>query len=203
MAGVTPGLVVTDRDGWTPASRYADGSALPELLDAATRHWSAPRHVAAALLWKQYTYWLLLPAVLGYALGRVPLLTAGNVLVQPHKGGAFLRLGLAEARVAPDLVPGVLDEHLTPMLGHLRELAHVGRRTLLGSVASAVCYALIRNRDAVPGDVNATAIELLDALGVADLVDLTPDLRVRRRTCCLAFALPQPKICDGCCIRFS
>jgi ferric iron reductase protein FhuF len=41
---------------------------------------------------------------------------------------------------------------------------------------------------------------VLAALGVARLVDLSPDGRVRRRTCCLAFALPEPKVCDGCCI---
>jgi ferric iron reductase protein FhuF len=95
----------------------------------------------------------------------------------------------------------VLDEHLTPMLDRLHDRTHVGRHTLLGSVASAVCYALVRARDELPGDPIADARALLDALGVADLVELSADGRVRRRTCCLAFALPEPKICDGCCIR--
>src|SRR5919205_1296745 len=120
VAGLAPELLVDAPDGWFPATRCADGSALPELLDAAKRHWSTTAHVAAALLWKQYTYWLLLPAVLGYALGRVPLLSAENVLVQPQEGPAFVRLGLAQARVAPDLKTGLLDAHLDPMLGHLR-----------------------------------------------------------------------------------
>ena len=38
-----------------------------------------------------------------------------------------------------------------------------------------------------------------------DLVDLVPgptgEPAVQRRTCCLAFTLPQPKVCGGCCLR--
>jgi ferric iron reductase protein FhuF len=213
-AGLVPTLLVdstTRQEDWFPATRCADGSALPGLLDAAVRRWCAAPHVAAALLWKQYTYWLLLPAVLGYALDRrVPLMSAGNVLVRRHPGPSFVRLGLAEPATldAPDaaaLRPGLLDEHLGPMLDRLRELVPISRRTLLGSVASAVCYALVRARAELPRDrdIAGTAAELLSALGVADLVELTPDLAVRRRTCCLAFTLPQPKICAGCCIRFT
>jgi ferric iron reductase protein FhuF len=41
---------------------------------------------------------------------------------------------------------------------------------------------------------------LLRALGVDDLVELTPELEIRRKTCCLAFTLPEPKVCRGCCI---
>jgi ferric iron reductase protein FhuF len=52
-----------------------------------------------------------------------------------------------------------------------------------------------------------TTYEILTALGLEDLVDLSsrrdgrPGLEVQRRTCCLAFTLPEPKICSGCCIR--
>jgi hypothetical protein len=218
-------LLVADPAGWIPAGQFADGSALPGLLNAAVWRWSAPRHVAAALAWKQYTYWLLLPGILGYARARrVPLLAASNVLVQPHWDHALVRIGLVAPHIT--VLPGdtlagapgvtvvpderamlgtfresVLDEHLTPMLDRLHEVAHLGRHNLLGSVASAVCYALVRARDELPGDVIADAHALLAALGVEDLVRLSPEGRVQRRTCCLAFALPEPKICDGCCIR--
>jgi hypothetical protein len=224
VQGVAPGLLVADRDGFIPAGQFVDGTALPRLINAAVWRWSAPRHVAAALAWKQYTYWLLLPAVLGYARARrVPRLSAPNVLVQPRWDAALVRIGLAAPHatvlpgdhlagtpgvsVAPDeqallgaLRAEVLDEHLTPMLDRLHELAHLGRHNLLGSVASAIGYALVRARDELPGDVIADARAVLAALGVDDLVQLSPDGRVRRRTCCLAFALPEPKICDGCCI---
>ncbi|WP_249714934.1 (2Fe-2S)-binding protein [Rhizomonospora bruguierae] len=40
---------------------------------------------------------------------------------------------------------------------------------------------------------------------MADLSDLVPDrsgeLTVQRKTCCLSFALPQPKVCTGCLAR--
>ncbi|HEU5111371.1 MAG TPA: hypothetical protein VFT95_22750, partial [Micromonosporaceae bacterium] len=77
LPGVAPGLLVTDPVGWLPATSLVDGSRLPELLDAAGRRWQAAPHAAAALAWKAYTYWLTLPAVLGWASARrVPLLTA-------------------------------------------------------------------------------------------------------------------------------
>jgi Ferric iron reductase FhuF-like transporter len=225
--GVRPDLLVPPGSaGWVPATRCADGTALPRLVDAAVRQWSAPRHVAATLAWKQYSYWLLLPAVLGYAAARrVPVMAAGNVLLRPAGSAALVRVGLATPRVAmlagdplagapgsiavPDeaalvgmLRRSVLDDHLTPMLARLREQAKVGRRTLLGSVASAVCYALVRAHGDLPGDRTASTVAtLLAGLGVADLVELTPDLMIRRRTCCLAFTLPEPKICAGCCIQ--
>jgi ferric iron reductase protein FhuF len=95
----------------------------------------------------------------------------------------------------------LLDGHLSPILEHLHGLVRVGRRTLLGSVASGVAYALVRAGDALPGELAGTAGTLLDALGVADLVDVTEGPAVQRRTCCLAFTLPEPKVCQGCCIN--
>ena len=47
-------------------------------------------------------------------------------------------------------------------------------------------------------------IERRTSRRIADLVDLVagPGGRptVQRKTCCLAFTLPRPKICAGCCI---
>ncbi len=224
--GLAPGLLVDDPAGWVPATSFADGSALPALLDAARERWAASPHAAAALAWKSYAYWLSLPAVVGYAAaGRVPDMSAGNVLVRLHGAPPFLEVGLrrpavavapddplaltrnvltGNVRVVADL-PGYLrqtlvDEHLDPVLAGLRELVHVGRRTLLGSLASGVAYALVRSSDALPGPVAPTARTLLSALGVEDLVEITPQLGVRRHTCCLAFTLPQPKVCSSCCL---
>jgi ferric iron reductase protein FhuF len=220
--GLAPGLVVDDPSGWLPATRFTDGSAIPRLLAAAHDRWGASPHVAAALAWKSYTYWLTLPAVLGYAAARrVPLMSADNVLVRLHVAAPFLEIGLRSpeiavlpgdplcgqphVRVVDDLVPvfrhSLMEAHLAPVLDRLRERVHVGRRTLLGSVASGVAYALVRSSDTLPGPIAGTAQALLSALAVDDLVELTPDLRVLRRTCCLAFTLPEPKVCQGCCIR--
>jgi hypothetical protein len=241
--GVAPGLVVDDPTGWRPASRYADGSALPELVAAAADRWGASPAAAAALAWKSYTYWLLLPAVIGYATaGRVPDLSPNNVLVQVPGADPFLRIGLRRPDLAVlpgdplagppdragsrdrhrsgdpgrDLGSGIvvtsdlaghlrrtaLDGHLDAVLDGLRGLVHVGRRTLLGSLASGVAYGLTRSVDAMDhAAILPAAHRLLAALGVADLVEIDSQLGVRRRTCCLAFTLPQPKICSGCCIR--
>ncbi|MDY7090569.1 MAG: hypothetical protein SYR96_36445, partial [Actinomycetota bacterium] len=81
LPGVAPDLVVHDPTDWTPASALA-GEQLGVLLESSRRRWNAQPHAAAALAWKAYTYWVALPAVLGYASARrVPLLTADNVLM--------------------------------------------------------------------------------------------------------------------------
>jgi ferric iron reductase protein FhuF len=100
-----------------------------------------------------------------------------------------------------------VDEHLAPVLANITARVNVGRRTLWGSLASAVAYGLSRAAEVVPGPVLPTASTILDALGVTDLVALAPradgqaGLDIQRRTCCLAFTLPEPKVCSGCCIR--
>jgi hypothetical protein len=102
----------------------------------------------------------------------------------------------------------------------------LGRRALLGSVAANVAGVALRlpepdgdAPDAGPADAGPAqggpaagdaaagdAAEagrvgrLLSDLGLADLVDFTPAGTVRRRTCCLAFTLPRPRICRDCCI---
>jgi hypothetical protein len=232
--GLMPDLVVRDPLGWIPATSLTNGERLPALLDAAQQRWGAPPHAAAALAWKSYTYWLALPAVLGWASARrVPLVDPFRVRVRFTDHQPFLTLGLRrpsvavlpsdpllatssnlpsglrvvadEAELLATLRQTVLDAHLTPLMDRIQERSHLGQRTLLGSVASGVAYGVIRASDALPGSTAETIATLLDALGVADLVSLvagpTGDLTVQRHTCCLAFTLPEPKVCSGCCIR--
>jgi hypothetical protein len=220
--GVTPSIVVTDRTGWT---RAADLD-VDDLLAAARSRWPGGPHVAAALAFKSYAYWTTLPAVIGYAgARRVPALTAHNTLVRIHHVAPFVEIGLARAEATvlvgdpdagnPDatVVAGdaallaamraqLLDGHLVPLVDELHDRLRLGRRTLLGSVASAVCYALLRAGDVLPGSASRTAATVLAALGLTDLATLAPDasgvLRVQRYTCCLAFAADTPRICSGC-----
>lgn len=224
--GVYPGLQAPGASDGVPASALIDGSRLPDLLDAAKQRWGAAPHAAAALAWKAYTYWLLLPAVVGYgAARRVPLPRPADVIVRFDDHQPFLTIGYrrspvgvlpsdpiagqAGAIVLPDddallaaLRETLFDAHLDPLLEAIRARVNVGRRTLLGSVASGVAYGIARG---LPHPDPETAQDLVAALGVADLVDLTPaadgGVEVWRRTCCLAFTLPEPKICSGCCIR--
>ncbi|MEU4236310.1 IucA/IucC family C-terminal-domain containing protein [Actinoplanes sp. NPDC026619] len=220
LPGVAPGLLVPDTRRWAPAARLAD-DLLPELLERAARRWQAQPHAAASLAWKAYTYWLALPAVLGFAVARrVPLLTGDAVLVRFDDPRSLVTFGLRPDITVAALpgdplagTPGVLvvadddellaalrrsllDEHLTPLLDAMHGAVRIGRRVLLGSLASGIAYGLLR----VAGDQTGATGRVLSALDLADLIELTPAGRVHRRTCCLAFTLPRPKICADCCL---
>jgi hypothetical protein len=181
---------------------------------------------------KAYTYWLALPAVLGWASARrVPLLYPDDVLMHFEDQRPLLTLGfrrsvavavlpsdplalsgLAQVRVVRDeaalldaLRASLLDAHLTPMLDAIHAEVRVGPRTLLGSVSSGIAHGILRAADVLPGSTVEHIGTLLTTLGVEDLIELVPgpsgELTVQRKTCCLAFTLPQPKICTGCCIK--
>ncbi|MFY1635118.1 hypothetical protein ACN27F_17900 [Solwaraspora sp. WMMB335] len=162
---------------------------------------------------------------------RVPLLRASDVLVRLDEAGPLVDIGLrrgttvavlpsdplataglSEVLVAPDeatlldlIRVSLLDQHFTPLLDTIHRQVRLSPRTLLGSLSSGIAYAVLQAADALPGSATETIGELLAALGIADLIELVPDaagaLSVQRKTCCLAFTLPEPKICTGCCIR--
>ena len=231
IPGLAPDLVARDLAGWTPTARLADVH-LDTLLDIAGRRWNAQPHAAAALAWKAYTYWLTLPAVLGWASARrVPLLTGTDTVMHFDDPRPLLTLalrpdvpvavlpgdplafsGLPQVRVVADeealmaeFRRSLLDEHLSPLLDAIHSRVRLGKRTLLGSLASGVAYALLRSADVLPGSSAESIDRLLGALGVRDLIELVPGpggkLDVQRKTCCLAFTLPRPKVCPGCCIK--
>lgn len=231
LPGLAPDLQVTDTTGWEPATTLA-GEHLGTLLDAAGRRWNAQPHAAAALAWKAYTYWLALPAVLGWSSARrVPLLTADDTLIHFRDPRPLVTLGLRaetpvavlpsdpialsglptvrvvadEAELLAVLRSSLMDQHLTPLLDAIHSRVRLGKRTLLGSLSSGVAYAVLRSADVLPGSSAASIDTLLGTLGVSDLIELVPDrtgrLDVQRKTCCLAFTLPQPKVCKGCCIK--
>jgi hypothetical protein len=228
--GLQPGLIVPGgaAGGWLPAAALtAGGDRLDELLDTAKQRWGASPHAAAALAWRSYTYWLAMPVVLGWATcRRVPLLDPDDVLVrvsvshdQPLVTFGLRRVRLAglagdpwatapvaaaDAELLRILRTTLRDQHLDPLLAQLRSRVNLGDRTLLGSLASAVAYGVVRGVEAPPAELIATAGTLLTALDLADLVELEAragGVEVRRRTCCLAFTLPVPKVCSGCCLR--
>jgi hypothetical protein len=231
LPGLAPDLLVHDTAGWVPTAELA-GPHLTTLLTSAQRRWHAQPHAAAALAWKAYTYWLALPAVLGWASARrVPLLTADDVLMHFQDRRPLVTVGLRhditvavlpsdplalsglprvrvvadETALLEELRRSLLDEHLTPLLDAIHGQVRLGKRTLLGSLASGVAYGVLRSADVLPGSSADIIDTLLTTLDVADLVELVPDpagrLTVQRKTCCLAFTLPNPKVCQGCCIR--
>jgi hypothetical protein len=233
MQGIAPGLTVCDPAGWVPATAIVSGARMDELLSAAERRWHAAPHAAAALAWKCYSFWLSLPAVIGYAAARrVPLVRPSGVVLRWSTRQPFLKVGLttvdvavlpsdplaitgaAGIRVVPDeaalldvMRTTLMDEHLTPVMEQIRARRHLGHRTLWGSLASGVAHGISRAADVVPGPTMQTALDVLTHLGVDDLVELGDPrpghsgISVHRKTCCLAFTLPDPKICTGCVLR--
>jgi hypothetical protein len=231
IPGLAPDLLVRDTTGWVPAATLATEN-LDTLLDSAGRRWNAQPHAAAALAWKAYTYWLALPAVLGWASARrVPLLSADDVLVHFNDARPLVTLGLRadipiavlpgdpiaiaglpQVRVVADeqallaeLRGSLLDRHLTPLLDAIHDKVRLGKRTLLGSLSSGVAQGILRSADVIPGPSRENIAVLHRALGVEGLIEIVPgangELEVQRKTCCLAFTLPKPKVCKGCCIK--
>ncbi|SCL22044.1 Ferric iron reductase FhuF-like transporter [Micromonospora nigra] len=165
------------------------------------------------------------------AARRVPLLTSADTLIHFSDPRPLVTLGLRrstpvavlpsdplalaglpEVRVVADeaallaaLRASLLDAHLNPLVGTIQGEVRIGARTLLGSVASGIAHGVLRAADVLPGSAVEAVDTLLGALGLADLVELVPGANgeptVQRRTCCLAFTLPNPKICQGCCVR--
>ncbi len=161
---------------------------------------------------------------------RVPLLHASDVLIHFEDNRPLLTIGCAaydlawrccpsdplaiagvpEVLVVPDeaalldaMRTSLLDGHVTPMLDALQ------RSVRLGTVrCSARC---LRHRLRHPAGRRRAARRhganigtLLEALGMTTWSRSSPtpaaSRSVQRRTCCLAFTLPQPKVCSGCCI---
>ncbi|MEU2612584.1 hypothetical protein ABZ570_13550 [Micromonospora sp. NPDC007271] len=162
---------------------------------------------------------------------RVPLLDPADVLLHfedPHQlftlglrrsttvavlpndplalaGAAGVRVVADEAALLDALRAALLDAHFAPLIAAIQAEVRIGTRTLLGSVASGIAHGVLRASDALPGSATESIGSLLDALDLSDLVELVPgpggEPTVQRRTCCLAFTLPQPKVCQGCCVR--
>jgi hypothetical protein len=239
-------LTATPGPPWRRGVELTDGDRLEAVVNTVMRRYGATRHVAAALLWKTYTYRTVAPVVLGWALNRrVPLATAENTVIRPGPGDNRLSIAVVDPVVAvlPDdemaggpgilTVPdagallavaagALLDGHLIPVLATMTARCKIGQRPLWGSVAEAVVHPLLISGPRTPGGLADSgrlplrtaagrmgqARWLLDGLGhgLADLLDLTPaadGTPYRRRTCCLAFALPQYDYCKTCCVPAS
>lgn len=232
LPDLAPGLLVSDESGWLPATDLVNGARMPQFLAAAATRWRGTPHACAALAWKSYSYWAALPVVLGWAVARrVPLVHPADVLVHFDDHRPLLTIGLRQSMTVAVLPgdplaatgrPGVrvvtdeaellrvlratlLDAHLSPMITAIQAEVRIGTRTLLGSVASGAAHGILRAADVLPRSATEQIDTLLDALDLADLIELVPGPTgaptVQRRTCCLAFTLPNPKYCGDCCIR--
>ena len=211
------------------AAELAAGERVEELMGTAAALWGGSAHANAALAWKTYCYWTLAPVVLGYvAARRVPVMDASNAvfrvaedapmfsvrqlrprfLVLPHDPSAAhpeAEVVANEAVLLDRLRASVFEDHLGPVLDAFLARARVGRRTLMGSVASGIAYAVASIAQVVPDPDDVLAKTLLETLDVADLVDISTDevgrLVYQRRTCCLALTIDGNRTCSTCCVR--
>ncbi|WP_211116349.1 ferric iron reductase [Glycomyces buryatensis] len=210
------------------ATELTDGTRVAELLGAASALWGGSPHANAALAWKTYCYWMVAPAVLGYVTARrVPLMEAGNAVFRISEGEPmfavrqptprFLALpddpcaGLpgvevvaGEAALLERMRASLLENHLAPVLAAFLREVRVGRRTMMGSLASGLAYATASCAQVVDEPAEVIAKNLLSAFDVADLVDVATDeegrLVYQRRTCCLAITLEGARTCTTCCV---
>lgn len=231
LAGVRPWLDGEAAHGAIefPAAELAAGERIEELMATAAALWGGSVHANAALAWKTYCYWTLAPVVLGYVgARRVPVLDAANAvfrvaedapmfsvrqvrprfLALPHDPCAAhpdVEVVANEAVLLDRLRASVFDDHLAPVLDAFLAKARVGRRTLMGSVASGIAYAVASIAQVVPDPDDVLAKTLLEAFDVSGLVDISTDeegrLVYRRRTCCLALTIEGNGACSTCCVR--
>lgn len=212
-----------------PGSALADGSRVGELLADSARIWGGSPHASAALAWKTYCYWVLVPAVLGYiSARRVPLLEADNFVftisdddpmfsgrqIRPRfavlggdesAGASGVEVVANQGALLERMRSSLFEAHLDPVLEAIRREVRIGRRTLLGSLASGIAYATASCSSAGREPAEAVAGDLLAAFDVADLVDVSTDERGRlvyqRHTCCLAFTIEGCGTCSTCCVQ--
>lgn len=212
-----------------PAAELAAGERIEELMGTAAALWGGSAHANAALAWKTYCYWTLAPVVLGYvAARRVPVMDAANAvfsvaedapmfsvrqirprfLALPHDPCAAhpdVEVVANEAILLDRLRATVFDAHLAPVLDAFLARARVGRRTLMGSVASGIAYGVASIAQVVPDPDDVLAKTLLDAFDVSALVDIRTDemgrLVYQRRTCCLALTIDGNRTCSTCCVQ--
>jgi hypothetical protein len=231
LAGVRAWLDGTVREGAIefPGAELASGERIDELMGTAAALWGGSAHANAALAWKTYCYWTLAPVVLGYLAGRrVPVMDAGNAVFSVAEDAPmfavrqirprFLALPHDPCASHPDvevvanegilldrLRATVFDAHLAPVLEAFLSRVRVGRRTLMGSVASGLAYAVASIAQVAPDPDEVVAKTLLDVFDVSDLVDVTTDeegrLVYQRRTCCLALTIEGNGTCSTCCVR--
>ena len=231
LPGLAPDLLVYADEPWKPAARLADDELPTLLDRARLRWNAQPHAAAALAWKAYTDWLALPAVLGWAAARRVPLLTADDVLIHFEDPRPLVTIGLRadigvavlpgdplalsglpqvrvvadEAALLAEFRRSLLDDHLTPLLDAIFGMVRVGKRTLLGSLSSGIAYAVLRSADVVPGSSVQMIGTLLSTFGVEDLIELVtgPDgkLEVQRKTCCLAFTLPQPKICVGCCVR--
>lgn len=231
LPGLAPGLVVADEADWRPAADLGGPLLEVLLGSAARRWQAKPPAAAALAWKAYTHWVCLPAVLGWLTARRVPALTGANLLVQLDWPLGLLAVGLRadtpifvlpgdplagsadravivvrdEGELLTAFRRSLLDEHLLPLTLAIGRRARLSPRTLLGSVAATVAADVLRFPGAGPAGKPAQIQSLLAALGLGGLLDLSVDddghCSVRRRTCCLAFTLPRPRLCRDCVLQ--
>ncbi|WP_214323262.1 (2Fe-2S)-binding protein [Nonomuraea sediminis] len=196
VIGVEPELVITSTEGWTPAGSLVREpyTLLEELVDETAARWGAPAHVGAALFWKTYTYWHVLPMALGWALdGRIPIPKFRDTYFKVSGAGVTVAATSLTWGTARDIRDALIESE-EPLVRVISRRYRVGERTLWGSTAEAFAHPLTQ---IVRGDYMALLREIGEP--VDGLVEPFGE-DYFRRTCCLWIALPDVEPCGSCCV---
>lgn len=136
---------------------------------------------------------------------RVPDLAPGLLRWDPD-GGAPDELWLTEVRALPAEAIGevVVEGHLVPLAGVLRERFRMSERLLRGNAGSALMaavrqldrWARAHGRPDVGDRARALAADLFAHPALSDTLD---PATLRRRSCCLYYRVPGGGLCGDCC----
>lgn len=216
IAGVTAGLRAPSNKAWRSASALDHQERVEELLLGPAHRWAAPRHAAASLAWKSYSYWLALPVVVARVFSvPVPVPTPDRVLYRLASCKPFVQFAFTASAETGDItvLPGenpgeelrftLLEQHLDPLIGRLVQATRVTPRVLRGELSYGIarihqCASALIPRPTV------SLMDLLEELGLDTGVVVDPGEGrhpvVARRTCCLALVVPGlgHRVCADC-----
>ncbi|GAA4585989.1 (2Fe-2S)-binding protein [Planotetraspora phitsanulokensis] len=189
---------------WRPVTdAYAEG--LAHLVSERTaRYGTREPRIAASIVQLGHAARLWSP-VLGCLVLHGVLLDLGDL--QQEADGPGLRLPEPRGWTAPpgeapisEIYRLVMTEHLARLAAGLR--VKVAPRLLYGNAASALAEAareILRARPVRGRDAGPLARSLLDTGDLRGTGVVTgPDLRFRRRSCCLYYRVPGARKCGDC-----
>lgn len=207
---------------WVEGQRLLDhsDSTVSTVIDRVADHRQTPtRAVAAALVWKTYSYQMAMRVVLPWMRHGILLDTslahmawdAASPIV-PHV--AFTRLRTfghtgAETLAGLDQAMACLfDNHFEPLVERIRLEVALGPNTFLGLAVAGTLGAVANNASGELAAQHATVDQVVHCLPdrtrkfveVAELQPPGMDWRPYplRRTCCLAYKVGSAKYCGTC-----
>lgn len=190
--------------------RRAGRFDLAELVDHhARRLRTTERRVAASLLFQGIAARLWSPVVGCLRDGLVPDLDPEHLFwwrasplgLSTDRPTGWITADLAPGMAEPVLAETVLDANLVPLANALRQVTPVAAGLLWGNAASAlVGTALVADDEAVRTVVR-TLLEREPLRGTTTTLPGTGPVRVRRRSCCLFYRVPDGGLCGDCALH--